>query len=157
MSRVLTPSLEDRALIDDLSTAYLWALDTCNTDALCACFTDDCTIRHDEPDGETSVETGQDGLRKLMMRFHGNPEFAGHQHREANRVYLPEDSGPDRVASRSYVFTTHFEPETESARTFWAGYYRDIMVRRDGEWKYLERWIAPWKGAPIAAFPGQTR
>lgn len=149
------PSPQDRAEIDDLYNEYLWALDTGDSDAFVDTFFDDATILEDQPDGSTWRGSGHGDVRAFVRKYHDDPAFPGHQHRETTRVIRPDAQGrPDTWELRSYVFATRFDVETHSANLYWSGYYRDVVAKRDGEWRFVERWIAPWKGDVLSGFSG---
>lgn len=150
----LFPPLQDRLEIDDLYVRYLWALDTGDSDAYVDTFFADGIVREDQQDGSTFEGIGHEEVRKFVHKYHGDPAWAGHQHRETNRIFqLDPESRSDHYCVQSYVFSTVFDTDAHAASVTWAGYYRDVVARRDGEWKFVERWIAPWKGAVLKRFP----
>ncbi|WP_291043446.1 nuclear transport factor 2 family protein [Herbiconiux sp.] len=152
-TRLGGPGLEDRVAIDDLYNEYLWALDTGDTQGWLDTFTEDAEAWEDQPDGSTWKMTGKEALRDLIEKYHGDPGFPGHQHREGTRIFRADPEGrPDHWVVKSYTFATTFDVESHTATLYWAGYYRDVVVKRDGEWKLLRRWIAPWKGEVLSAF-----
>jgi len=151
------PSVEDRFAIDDLYNEYMWALDTGDTNAFVAKFTDDADVWEDQPDGSTWKGSGKDQVREFVLKYHSDPHFPGHQHRESTRVFEADPEGrPEHWAVKSYVFATTFDVASHSAKAYWSGYYRDIVAKQDGEWKFVFRWIAPWKGEVLEGFGGRS-
>jgi hypothetical protein len=147
-------SVEDRIAIDDLYNEYLWALDTGDTQGWIDKFAPDAEVWEDQKDGSTWKGRGHDELLALITKYHADPHFPGHQHREGSRVFAPDPDGrPDHWAAKSYAFATTFDADgTYRADAYWAGYYRDIVGKIDGEWKFVHRWIAPWKGSVLERF-----
>ena len=83
------PGIVDRIAIDDLFTEYLWALDTGDTEGWLNAFADDAEVWETQKDGTIWKGRGRDDLRQLIGKYHGNPDFPGHQHREGTRyLYL---------------------------------------------------------------------
>ncbi|MET4639519.1 nuclear transport factor 2 family protein [Mycetocola sp. 2940] len=156
-SGIQGPSLEDRIAIDDLFSQYLWALDTGDTEAWLGSFAEGAEAWEDQPDGSTWKVQGRDGLLQLIQKYHGDPKFPGHQHRETARLFSPDPEGrPDHWAARCYTSATAFDIESHSATLYWTGYYRDIVGKIDGEWKLIRRWIAPWTGEVLKRFEGRA-
>jgi SnoaL-like domain len=144
------PSVQDRAEIEDLYARYMWALDTDDPEAFAACFTPRALMYEVQPDGSVSSHRA---LAFFEEGFHDNPERSGHQHRYDNLVYSDDPQRrPDHWETRAYVFATVAErnlpgsTEHPSARTTWSGHYLDTVAKVDGEWRFVERNIAPWTG-----------
>ncbi len=147
------PGVEDRFAIDDLYNEYMWALDTGDTEGWLDCFTEDAEVREEQPDGSVWSGIGRDRQREFVLKYHTAPSFPGHQHRESHRVFRPDPEGrPDHWWTQSYIFATIFDVDSHTARLYWAGYYRDIVAKVDGEWRFVFRWIAPWKGDVLDGF-----
>jgi hypothetical protein len=147
------PGADDRIAIDDLYNEYLWALDTGDTDAVVACFAEHAELRETQRDESVWVGNGLDDVREFVLKYHTAPSFPGHQHRETQRVFRPDPDGrADHWWAQSYILATVFDVETHTATAYWAGYYRDIVAKIDGEWVFVFRWIAPWKGDVLSRF-----
>lgn len=152
-----TLSYEDRTAIDDLYVEYAWALDTGDTEGWMATFFDDASVWEDQPDGSTWKGEGVAKLREFILKYHTKPGFPGHQHRETTRLMTPDPEGrPDTWAAKSYIIATFFDVETHSSEAYWAGWYRDVVEKRDGEWKFTFRYIAPWKGEVLTRYAEQA-
>lgn len=137
------PSVEDRVLIHDLYARYSWALDTGNTEAYVRLYTPDAVILENVPDGVRRVE-GRDAIREFTLRFHGNPDFPGRQHRISQIVISPDREGrTDRLRVRSYVIATDTKNGYEPV-VFWCGYGEDVVAKVGGEWLIETREIKPW-------------
>lgn len=140
-----TPSLEDRALLDDLYSTYLWALDTQDEGIYVGVFWPDAVLLEDQLDGSTErFAPASEIFAYTAANF---PHFVGHQHRESTRLYTPD--GTDRWRAQSYWFTSDRSATGDVAFTS-TGYYRDVVEKRDGEWRFLSRHIARWPGGRVA-------
>ena len=136
------PSPEVRFAIDDLYVDYLWALDTQHIDRYVGTFWDDAVFEETQLDGVVETWTGAAAIREFTEAHFGG--YAGHQHRETNRMYLPHPDGGDRWILRSYWMTTHRE-DGEVALTS-TGHSKDVVERRDGQWRFAARWLQRWPG-----------
>ncbi len=140
--RVISPSLEVRAAIDDLYNAYLWALDTQDIDLYIGVFWDDAELRETQLDGTVETWVGAPAIRDFTAgHFTG---YGGHQHRETTRRYLP--AGDGRWELRSYWFASHRDADTNHVEFFSTGLSRDVVEERDGEWRFAVRGISRWPG-----------
>src|SRR5262249_11322767 len=106
------------------------------------------------PEGRRQI-VGHDQSRESVLRFHGNPDFPGRQHRISQIVISPDPDGrADHWHVRSYVLTT----ETKDGYTpnvFWCGYGEDIVGKIEGEWLIRSREIKPW-GVQRCAAPDRA-
>ncbi len=138
-----TPAPEIRFAIDDLYADYLWALDTQDLGRYVATFWPDAVLEETQLDGSIDARRGADAIEDFAASHFGG--YAGHQHRESNRLYLPDPEGSaDRWVLRSYWFTSHREGEEVSFHS--TGHSRDIVELREGEWKFVYRWLQRWPG-----------
>ena len=142
----VTPSIEDRIAFDDLYSSYLWALDTKDVEFYVAAFWDDAVLHETQVDGTVLKFEGREAIDQFTRDMFALPEWVGHQHRETTRLYVPEgDSAQERWFAQSYWFTTHRDDPTNSVEILSTGYYRDIVEKRDGEWRFASRWIERWR------------
>ena len=149
--RLLKLSIEDRFAIQDLFARYSWALDTGDTDALAATFTELGEVR-EEVFETPDVWRGRDAIRALGAHFAQSPFFPGRQHHVSMPLYTPH--APDRCGVRSFVYVTECRGEPPYKLRF-AGYYIDEVVRHDGEWLLDSRIIRLWDGEVLSRFPGR--
>ena len=151
------PGIDDRIEIDDLYNEYMWALDTGDTEAYLDCFADDAEVRETQADETVWSGRGREVIRELIEKYHADPGFPGHQHRETQRIFRPDPEGrPDHWWVQSYSFATAFDVASHTANLYWAGYYRDVVAKVDGQWLFVCRWIAPWKGDVLERFTGRA-
>ncbi len=144
------PSVADRAEIEDLYRRYMWALDTGDSEGFAACFAPDALMYEVQPDDSV---TSHRALTFFEEVFHDTAERSGHQHRYSNLVYNsdPQDRS-EHWETRAYVFATVAQrnqsdaTEHPPARTTWSGHYVDTVAKVNGEWRFVERNIAPWTG-----------
>ena len=145
------PSAEDMLLIHELYSRYSWALDTGDTDAYVALYTDDAIVYENRPQ-ERREAVGHDAVRELVMRFHGDPSFPGRQHRTTQIVIDPDPDGePEHWQVRAYVLTTEFKNEGPPT-LYWCGHTTDTVAKVDGEWLIARREIKPWAGDVLERF-----
>ena len=138
-----TPSPADRDAIDDLYNGYLWALDTQDIDLYVGAFWDDAVFKETQLDGSVETWTGASSIRDFSAAHFGG--YGGHQHRESNRLYLPDPEGrADRWRMRSYWSTSH--RENGDVQLSSTGHSRDEVERRAGEWRFSLRWVERWPG-----------
>ena len=146
------PAVEDELAIRELYARYSWALDTGDTDAYCALFTEDAEATEETASGELETRKGRDEIRKLVLKFHQRPDFPGHQHQMAQFVFEPDPaSRPDRWVVRSYAWATINRPP-EPPHLHWCGHIRDVVAKVDGEWKIAEKDIMGWAGEVLHRF-----
>lgn len=148
-------SVEDTLLIHDLYARYSWALDTGDTDAYVRLYAPDAVVIENLEDGVREAR-GHDEIREFVLRFHGNPEFPGRQHRTSQLVILPDPEGrEDHWHVRSYVLTT----ETKDGKPpllYWCGAAFDTVAKVDGEWFLATREIKQWSGDLLERFAAEA-
>ena len=76
-------AIADRLAIQDLLTAYSWALDTGDTEGLAKLFTADARFV-EEVFEEPDIWEGRDAIRKLSEHYINVPNFPGRQHQGRN-------------------------------------------------------------------------
>jgi len=146
---MLTPSLEDRALIEELFARYAWTLDVADTDGFVDCFTPDAVF------DDVVRAVGHDQIRRLMRRkYHENPTFAGRQHWVGQFIFDPDESAPDRCRVRSFAAVS--VRRDVGVSLFWTGYYDDIVQKVDGRWVFAVKQAYRWEGDVLAAFPANS-
>jgi hypothetical protein len=151
------PSPEDRNAIEDLYHRYLWALDTGDTDGYVDTFHPDATVIETTPEGVKHGRGHEEIRRWLVDDFHGDPNFPGHQHVQENLRYAPDPEGrEDHWRVRAYCQATTFKGDPPVATLFWCGHCDDIVARRDGEWRILQRGIYPWAGDVLSRFAARA-
>jgi len=146
---VTSPSPDDRAAIDDLYNAYLWALDTQDIELYVGTFWDDAVLKETQLDGTVEVWHGAEAIRSFTAGHFGG--YGGHQHRETTRRYLPDPAGEHRWTLHSYWFASHRDPASNEVAFFSTGLSNDIVERRGDEWRFAQRGISRWPADPKAA------
>jgi hypothetical protein len=148
------PKVEDRLAIFELYARYLWALDTGDTDAYIATFTEDGEASEELADGTLEFRRGRDEIRRLVLKFHEREDFPGHQHQMSQHLFDPDPEGrPDHWLVRSYAWATINRPP-KPPYLHWCGHIRDIVAKVDGEWLIRKKEIMGWSGAVLSRFPG---
>jgi hypothetical protein len=148
---ITRPSVEDTLLIHDLYNRYSWALDTGDTDAYVKLYLPDAVVHETRPEGVRHA-VGHDAIREFVLRFHGNPDFPGRQHRTSQVVIEPDpEAREDHWMVRSYVLTTEVK-DGAAPSVFWCGCASDIVAKASGEWYLKKREIKPWAGDVLARF-----
>ena len=146
------PSTEDRLQILELYARYCWALDTGDTDAYVALFTEDAEATEETRDRGLEVRKGRDEIRKLVLKFHQRPGFPGHQHQMAQFVFEADPQGrADHWVVRSYAWATINHPPAPP-HLHWCGHIRDVIAKVDGQWLIRSKDIMGWAGAVLAGF-----
>jgi hypothetical protein len=125
--------ISDRIEIQDLITAYSYAIDTRNWDALDDVFTPDARIDYSEMGGSKGnlTETKQ-FLRKAMQ------QFSGFQHMVAtSQIKLRGDVAEGRTICHNPMV---LERGQGGQHVFFCGlWYRDRFVRTPKGWRIAER------------------
>ncbi|WP_267895239.1 nuclear transport factor 2 family protein [Nocardioides terrigena] len=125
-------SLEDRAAVADVITAYAAAIDDQRADAVADLFTEDCVFRVFE--GSKGEARGRDGVSSLVARLLST--FAATSHHVSNiRVDL---TGDDAARATTYLYAWHRFLEERPDGLLWAR-YEDELVRRGGRWLFTRR------------------
>ena len=146
------PPAEDRTLIYELYARYSWALDTGDTDGYVALFTEDAEATEETRTGELEVRKGRDEIRRLVLKFHENPDFPGHQHQMGQFQFDPDPEGrPDHWQVRMYAWATIAKPD-QPPHLHWCGHVRDVVAKVDGEWRIASKAIMGWKGEVLSRF-----
>ncbi len=146
------PSPQDRTEIYELYARYSWALDTGDTDAYVALFTEDGEATEETASGATEVYRGREQIRSLVLKFHERADFPGHQHQMAQFVFEPDSQRrPDHWVVRCYAWATINHPP-HPPHLHWCGHVRDIVAKVDGVWKIRSKAIMSWAGAVLSRF-----
>jgi hypothetical protein len=141
-STPVTPRLDadadavDRVEIEALFADYAWALDTADTDAVLRLFSDDAVMQ--DPFGRFTG-TGPDGIRRFFEGLFVRPEFAGRIHWVSQLVLSPIDDGY-RADSYALVPASF---GSGAVNLHLMAFYRDVVVRERGRWKFRERLVGP--------------
>ena len=147
-----SPSVEECVEIYGLYARYSWALDTGNTDAYVALFTEDAEATEETRDGTLEVRKGRDEIRELVLKFHDRPDFPGHQHQMAQFVFEPDPQGrADHWVVRSYAWATINRPPAPP-HLHWCGHIRDVVAKVDGAWLIRSKDIMGWAGKVLEGF-----
>jgi 3-phenylpropionate/cinnamic acid dioxygenase small subunit len=135
----------DRRAIDDLLTAYAWALDTKHWDGLADVFTSDATIDYTSAGG---VRGSYPEVRQWLEATLA--PFPMTQHLVTNRRVVVDG---DTARADSYFFNPM--QTADGSQFFVGGYYHDRLVRTAAGWRIAERieetaWFAGSLTAPPA-------
>jgi SnoaL-like domain len=146
-----TLTTEDRLQIQDLVSAYAWALDTGDVQGFVDCFASNGALIWDafeEPDRWD----GSEALRAFATGIQSRPESAGRQHHVSNLRVVGSDAG----AQGSCYVTVTLREADGTVRTHVAGYYEDTYCLEEGRWHIATRTIRDWSGTVLGKFAGQT-
>ena len=96
---------------------------------------------------------GPDAIYELLEKNFGGPLPAGSFLRNASHVLsnIVIDVDGDTATARSRWALLSPAPADGTPRVAQSGFYRDRLVRENGEWKFLERSIVT--GIPVPAAP----
>jgi hypothetical protein len=145
-------SVEDTLAIYELYARYCWALDTGDTDAYVALFTEDAKATEETRDRGLEVRQGRAEIRKLVLKFHERPDFPGHQHHMSQFVFDADPQGrPDHWVVRSYAWATINHPP-EPPHLHWCGHVHDVVAKINGVWLIRSKDIMGWAGAVLSRF-----
>jgi hypothetical protein len=148
----MSPSTEDRMLIYEMYARYSWALDTGDTEAYLALFTEDAEATEETRTGELEVRKGRSEIRRLVLKFHDRADFPGHQHQMAQFVFDPDpESRPNHWVVRSYAWATITKPGS-APHLHWCGHVRDVVAKVDGAWLIRSKAIMGWAGKVLERF-----
>ncbi len=126
----------DRTEIEALFADYAWALDTADIEAVLLLFSDDAVMQ--DPYGRFAG-SGPDGIRRFFEGLFARPEFAGRIHWVSQLLLTPIDGG---YQADSYaVVPASFGPGGVNIHL--VAFYRDVVVRERGRWKFRERLVGP--------------
>ena len=151
------PSTADRLQILELYARYCWALDTGNTDAYVALFTEDAEATEETREGGLEVRRGRAEIRKLVLKFHQRPGFPGHQHQMAQFVYEDDPlKRPDHWVVRSYAWATINHPPAPP-HLHWCGHIRDVIAKVNDQWLIRSKDIMGWSGAVLQGFAHHSK
>ena len=138
MPAIERPSAEDRLDILELFAQYAWAFDTGDHDGFVACFTPDAY--YEMPGGR--VFPDHQAIRGYVTTLTSSPLWAGRQH-HIGQVIIRGNG--ERATVKSYALGTH-RLMNGSCLVFFAGYYDDVVVKRDGRWLFARRVFSNWEG-----------
>jgi len=151
------PIAKDRFEIFELYARYSWALDTGDTDAYVALFTEDGEVTEESSSGAVETYKGHDEIRKLVRKFHDRADFPGHQHQMAQFLFDPDPQGrPRHWVVRSYAWAT-INRLPEPPRLYWCGHVRDVVAEVDGAWRIRSKAIMGWAGEVLSRFHPQGK
>lgn len=139
-------TLEDRAAIQDLFSAYLWAFDCSDVDGFLDLFTDDAILIGIGRRYETEA-----AMREWFLNLLSTRDTAGDAWLHEAGQFRFDGDGSSCVV---YAYATHFrlQPVTRELGVRSLGYYVNECVKVEGAWKFrrfsINRWdntTQPWK------------
>lgn len=140
--------VEDHIAIEQLYARYTFALDLHDVEGWLGCWTVEGAMNH----YKSGIIAGHAELRRTIEAVIGNPLANGY-HWNTAIVLEPADYGVAGKCYHMYLYAPEGMGEVKSAL-----YYRDQIVCREGEWKFLRRTIGPlgWEPA-IKQIEGKGR
>jgi hypothetical protein len=122
-------SMEDKFAITELITRYNHAVDGGDPDGVAACFQVDGKF-----EGRSGVFVGRAEIRKLGMTV--TPALLP-RHIVSNILIEPSETEKDVAYIKSHLFFYEVTPAGFHFKT--SGIYTDVVVRKDGQWKFRSR------------------
>lgn len=135
------PSREARDAIEDLIADNVWALDTHDLDRYVATYWDDGEWIDLHPDGSEIRLVGADAIREGTAAYFA--ARSDHQHRLQTPLYLETETG---WTVWMYYWSLQRDPRSGSIETQTAGWIRDEVEARAGEWRLRRRTVGQWDG-----------
>lgn len=126
----------DRVEIEALFADYAWALDTADIDAVLELFSADAVMQ--DPFGRFAG-SGPDGVRLFFEGLFARPEFAGRIH-WVSQIVLTRMGEDYRVDSYALVPAAF---PNGAVNLHLMAFYRDVVRREAGQWKFVERLVGP--------------
>ena len=142
MSRAPSLSAEDRLDILELLSRYNVAVGEGRPDDVAACFTEDGYVN-----GKNGYSAGHEALRKIGLLATPERQL---RHIVNNTIIRARAGEPDVADVRSHLL--YFEVTAAGIEFKASGIYTDVVVKRDGEWKFRSRVMTPSVGG---TWPGQ--
>lgn len=133
----------DRVEIEALFADYAWAVDTADVDAVMQLFSVDAVMQ--DPFGRFAG-SGPDGVRLFFEGLFARPEFAGRMHMVSQLMLAPVG---DDYRVDSYALVPAAFPNG-AVNVHLLAFYRDVVRREDGQWKFVERLVGPrWERGEV--------
>jgi hypothetical protein len=142
----------DRLEIHELLARYAWAFGSGDVEGFVACFADDAVLAEDVFEVEDRWTGGAD-IRAMAEFYFSRPGFPGRQHHVTH--ILIEGVGLSCCNVKAFCFVTYCRDEPPFTIRF-AGYYNDVVVKREGRWVFQSRMIRDWSGLALRKFPGES-
>lgn len=128
--------VEDRLAIQDLYARYNFAIDSGDAPAFADVFIDEGVLQLPS----FPVFEGREAITGFVKRRSGNPQ-RGISHSQHWNCNLLLESKADHVVGRVYLMLVAIGSATGEIRPVAHGYYTDMIVRRDGAWKFARRTV----------------
>ena len=137
------------AQVRHLIARYSWALDTGDLATLETLFTPDCLVQ----DTSGARHEGRDAALAYFGTLTRLPEFRGRRHHIDNLVYL---SCGDTCRLKAYWFVEKWEAASGQKTINVSGHSEDLIVLRDGAWRFAERVLHYWRDRDGPWFDGSV-
>jgi len=135
------PTREVRDAIEDLIADNVWALDTHDLDRYVATHWPEAEWIDIHADGSEIRLVGDDAIREGTAAYFAARD--GHQHRLQSPLYVAH--GADWHVW-SYYWSLRRDAATGAIEVQTAGWIRDEVEARDGEWRIRRRTVSQWDG-----------
>lgn len=140
-SSALADYAEDRAVIENISTRYMVALDAGDIETVMATWAEDGVL-----DWVGGVERGKAAIRKAMSAFGGAalmgtlPPDAKTRPRTHHHILNHViDVNGDTAKTVAYWFALTNDTPQKDVQLIYMGHYEDELVKRDGKWLFKSR------------------
>lgn len=135
-------SVEERLAIQELYARYNFAIDSGNASAYADTFVDEGVL---ELPGRPAYE-GRVAIAGFVTLRSSDPQPGISHSQHWNSSLLLEPKG-DYVAGRVYLMLVAIQTATSEVHPVIHGYYSDVIVPRDGAWKFARRTVEVLRNA----------
>ncbi len=144
MAETLIPHA-DRAAIYENLRRYAWHLDQADGEGVASTFTKEGTVA-----SSTGAYQNPGGIAQFVANAAAGEGFFGRQHHVQPLLIAKTDEGYE-VTSYWIVITQH---AGSAPFMVYNGWYKDICVLEDGEWRFKHKTISRWDfdTAPITRY-----
>jgi 3-phenylpropionate/cinnamic acid dioxygenase small subunit len=127
--------MSERTEIENALFRWAWAYDECDLEGFIDALTEDASVKVEVAGG--SVVGPMNGHAAIREFFGGRLAIRTERRRHVTTNVIIDEETADEARTRSYLTLIQFadgKPNVVST-----GWYRDLLVKRDGIWKIKDR------------------